>query len=159
MPSGGSRPAAPGFTRAQAPGQPWARHELLAPAPDDPFGFPLPGANGIAFAPPNRLYVANTEKGLVAEVPINSATGARARPRLVAAGPGLATADGLTVDAHGGIHVAIPGHAALGTSPLARVDPVTGVITPGLAPDQWGEFDVPLSLTIVRSTPSDEHPR
>ena len=53
------------------------------------------------------------------------------------------------MDAHGGIHVAIPGHAALATSPLAHVDPVTRVITPGLEPDQWGEFDVPLSLTIA----------
>ena len=60
-----------GRLHARHAGQPWARHQLLAPAPDDPFGFPLPGANGIAFAPPNRLYVANTEKGLVAEVPIN----------------------------------------------------------------------------------------
>jgi len=45
---------------AYGTGRPWAEHELLAPAPDDPLGFPLPGANGIGFDRPNHLYVANT---------------------------------------------------------------------------------------------------
>jgi sugar lactone lactonase YvrE len=128
-------------------GEPWVRHELLAPALDDPFGFPLPGANGIAFAPPNRLYVANTEKGLIARVPIDLADGSAGEPAVVAAGPDLATVDGLAADAHGRVHAAIPGHAILGTAPLVRVDPVTGVVS-GIDPGEWDEFDVPLSLTI-----------
>ena len=65
--------------------------------------------------PPNRLYVANTEKGLVAQIPINVRDGSAGEPTLVAAGPGLATADGLAVDAHGGLHAVIPGHAVLAT--------------------------------------------
>ena len=126
-------------------GRPWAEHELLAPAVDDPLGFPLPGANGIGFDRPNRLYVANTEKGLVAQVPINRDGSAG---EAVAVATGLATADGLAVDARGGVHVVIPGHAILGTSPLVLVDPRTGNTTAGVAPDEWGEFDVPLSLAF-----------
>jgi len=126
-------------------GRPWAEHELLAPAPDDPLGFPLPGANGIGFDRPNRLYVANTEKGLVARVPINR-NGSAGEAMVVATG--LATADGLAVDARGGVHVVIPGHAILGMSPLVRVDPRTGSTTAGVAPGEWGEFDVPLSLAF-----------
>ena len=126
-------------------GRPWAEHELLAPAVDDPLGFPLPGANGIGFDRPNRLYVANTEKGLVAQVPINRDGSAG---KAVAVATGLATADGLAVDARGGVHVVIPGHAILGTSPLVLVDPRTGSTTAGVAPDEWGEFDVPLSLAF-----------
>jgi sugar lactone lactonase YvrE len=128
---------------AYGTGRPWAEHELLAPAADDPLGFPLPGANGIGFDRPNRLYVANTEKGLVAQVPINRDGSAG---EAVVVTTGLATADGLAVDAHGGVHVLIPGHAILGTSPLVRVDPRTGSTTAGVAPGEWGEFDVPLSL-------------
>ncbi len=130
---------------AYGTGLPWAEHELLAPSPDDPLGFPLPGANGIGFDRPNRLYVANTEKGLVAQVPINR-DGSAGEAVVVATG--LATADGLAVDARGGLHVLIPGHAILGTSPLVHVDPRTGRTTAGVAPGEWGEFDVPLSLAF-----------
>jgi hypothetical protein len=126
-------------------GRPWAEHELLAPAADDPLGFPLPGANGIGFDRPNRLYVANTEKGLVAQVPINRDGSAG---EAVAVATGLATADGLAVDARGGVHVVIPGHAIFRTAPLVLVDPRTGYTTPGVAPGEWGEFDVPLSLAF-----------
>jgi sugar lactone lactonase YvrE len=126
-------------------GRPWAEHELLAPAPDDPLRFPLPGANGIGFDLPNRLYVANTEKGLVVEVPINR-DGSAGEAVVVATG--LLTADGLAVDARGGVHVAIPGHAILGMAPLVRVDPRTGSSTAGVAPGEWDEFDVPLSVAF-----------
>jgi sugar lactone lactonase YvrE len=130
---------------AYGSGWPWAEHELLAPAPDDPLGFPLPGANGIGFDRPNRLYVANTEKGLIAQVPINR-DGSAGEATLVATG--LATADGLAVDGSGGVHVVIPGHALLGTSPLVRVDPRTGSTTSGVGPSEWDEFDVPLSVAF-----------
>jgi hypothetical protein len=132
------------FPRSGSGGAPWARHDLLAPAADDPYGGPLPGANGIAFLR-DRLYVANTEKGLIARVPI-ARDGSAGVPSLVAAGPGLATADGLAADARGGLHAVIPGHAALGISPLVQVDPASGSVAPGLDPGEWAEFDVPLSL-------------
>ena len=136
--------------RAKGVGTPWVQHELLAPAVDDPYGFPLPGANGIAFVNPNRLYVANTEKGLIAEVRIGR-DGSAGLPTLVAAGQGLSTADGLAADAHGGLHAVIPGHAALGISPLVHVDPLTGTITSSISPDQWAEFDVPLGLAFGKA--------
>jgi hypothetical protein len=136
---------------AHGAGQPWAQHELLAPAADDPLGFPLPGVNGLAFAAPNRLYAANTEKGLIVEVPIDLADGTPGEPRLVASGPDLATVDGVAADRRGALHAVIPGHGILGTAPLVRVDPETGVVTPGVGPAAWDVFDVPLSLTVVRS--------
>ena len=126
-------------------GAPWVQHELLAPAPEDPYGFPLPGANGIAFVRPNRLYVANTEKGLIAHVPINP-DGSAGTPTLLADGPDLATADGLAADAHGGLHAVIPGAAPLGVAPLVHIDPATGA-TSGLDETEWADFDVPLGLT------------
>lgn len=131
---------------AQEAGAPWVQHELLAPAVEDPYGGPLPGANGIAFVWPNRLYVANTEKGLIAQVSIGR-DGSAGAPSLLAGGPALATADGLAADARGGLHAVIPGHAALGIAPLVHVDPVTGR-TSGIAAAEWTDFDVPLSLTF-----------
>ena len=130
----------------QGAGAPWVQHELLAPALEDPYGIPLPGANGIAFVRPNRLYVANTERGLIAHVPIDR-DGSAGAPTLVAAGPALSTADGLAADAHGGLHAVIPGHAALRIAPLVHVDPTTGN-TSSIDPDEWTEFDVPLGLTF-----------
>ena len=134
-------------------GELWAQHELLQPDPQHPFGFPLPGANGIAFHPPDTLYVANTEKGLVARVPIEPDGGA-GQPSLVASGPALLTIDGLAVDARGGIHAVIAGHAVLGTSPLVRVDPRTGTTTSSLAAGQDEDFDVPLSIAFGRGVRS-----
>ena len=134
--------------RGKRAGAPWARHDLLAPAADDPLGFPLPGANGLAFVPPNRLYAANTEKGLIARVPINRPDGSAGEPTLIAAGPALATVDGLAADPRGALHAAIPGHAIFGAAPLVRVDPATGAVA-GIDPGEWGVFDVPLSLTVA----------
>jgi sugar lactone lactonase YvrE len=127
----------------------WARDELLEPAPDDPFGFPVPGANGIAFSPPAMLYVANTEKGLVVRVPIDSG-GTAGQPTVVASGPALLTIDGLAVDARGTLHAVIPGHAVLGTSPLVHVDPANGTTTSSLATGTANAFDVPLSIAFGR---------
>jgi sugar lactone lactonase YvrE len=131
---------------APAAGASWVQHELLAPALEDPYEGPLPGANGIVFVWPNHLYVANTEKGLIAHVPIGR-NGNAGAPTLVAAGPALATADGVAADARGGLHAVIPGHAALGIAPLVYIDPVTGR-TSGIAAAEWTKFDVPLSLTF-----------
>jgi hypothetical protein len=126
----------------------WIEHVLLEPFADDPAGVPLPGANGIGFSPPNHLYVANTEKGLIAHVPINLLDGSAGEPTLVAQAFELLTVDGLTVDAAGQIHGAIPGFTVLGTSPLVRVDPVSGDTVPTVGPSAFDEFDVPLSLAF-----------
>ncbi|MGH3079353.1 MAG: SMP-30/gluconolactonase/LRE family protein [Gaiellaceae bacterium] len=127
----------------------WIEHELLEPFPFDPAGIPLPGANGIAFSPPNHLYLANTEKGLIAHVPVNLSDGSAGEPTLVAQAFELLTVDGLAVDATGQIHGAIPAFVVLGTSPLVRVDPATGDIST-VDPSEFGEFDVPLSLAFGR---------
>jgi DNA-binding beta-propeller fold protein YncE len=128
----------------------WTEHELLEPFPFDPAGIPLPGANGIAFSPPNHLYVANTEKGLIAQVPINLQDGSAGEPTLVAQAFELLTVDGLAVDVTGQIHGVIPAFAVLGISPLVRVDPATGDTVATVDSSAFGEFDFPLSLAFGR---------
>lgn len=131
----------------------WVTHDLLAPRPDNPLGFNLPGANGIAFYPhPSpRLYVANTEKGLISRIPIKP-DGTAGAPNVVAdTGPfgALGTIDGIAVDVRGDIHGVIPGFAVLGTAPLVRVEASTGAITSTVIyRAEFAEFDVPLSLAF-----------
>ncbi len=151
-------------------GGPWAHDVLLEPLPFDPFGFPVPGANGIAFFPPNHLYVANTEHGLILHIPIN-ADGTPGEVELVAGNPvpadptlwvpdfRLWTADGVAVDENGDIHVVIAGFAiisemtGLELSPLVRVDPDSGAVT--LTPTVRDAFDLPLGLAFGRLAPDD----
>jgi len=127
---------------------PWAHHELLQPYPEDPLGIPLPGANGIAFYPPNNLYVANTEKGLIARVPIRP-DGMAGTAELVAWDQKLLTIDGIKADVTGNIHGLVPGFSLTGSSPLVRVNPQTGAIADTVSdPDEVAKFDVPLSLAF-----------
>lgn len=128
----------------------WMQHELLEPAQDDPFGFPVPGANGIAFYPPNQLYVANTEKGLLARIQIR-VDGSPGQVDLIAAGPALLTMDGIAVDAQGDIYGVIPGYALLGTNPLVKIDPDSGEVVPVVTnAEEMAKFDVPLSIAFGR---------
>jgi sugar lactone lactonase YvrE len=160
---------------------PWAQDELLAPFAFDPFGIPLPtggvqpfglpGANGIGFYPPNHLYVANTEKGLLVHVPIER--DGHAGTACIAAGesvpahlgqwvpdPRLWTMDGIAVDAHGQIYGVVPGFPVLSQltglplSPLVRIDPTRGTVH--LVPTHAERFHVPLSLAFGR-TAHDRH--
>ncbi len=127
----------------------WVQDLLLEPLPEDPFGFPVPGANGIAFYPPNHLYVANTEKGLIAHIPIELQGGNAGTPELAAAGFALLTIDGIAVDTQGDIHGVVPGFTILGTSPLIRVNLITGEVTPTVfEASEVAKFDVPLSLAF-----------
>jgi sugar lactone lactonase YvrE len=132
---------------------PWVQHDLLAPDADDPVGFPLPGANGIAYFPhpTPHLYVANTEKGLIATILIHG--DGTAGEVTVLADTGvfglLGTIDGVAVDIRGDIYGVIPGHAVLGTVPLVRVDARTGTIDSTVTDAaEFPEFDVPLSLAF-----------
>jgi sugar lactone lactonase YvrE len=79
----------------------WLRHPLLAHAP----GFGV-GANGILFRPPGTLFVANTEQGLIVQIPIER-SGAPGEPHVVASGPELLTVDSLAIDPQGFICAAI----------------------------------------------------
>lgn len=117
----------------------WIRHELLSPG-----GFGI-GANGIAFSPPRDLFVANTDRGLVARIPIRP-DGRAGEPEVVATGFELLVIDGLAADAHGDLHAAIAGASILGTAPLVRIDSRTGAITPSTM--EFGAFDFPTSLAF-----------
>jgi hypothetical protein len=156
--------------RPDGTGGPWAHDALLEPLPFDPFGFPVPGANGIAFFPPNHLYVANTEHGLILHILIND-DGTAGPVELVAGHPvtpdpsawipdfRLWTADGVAADENGDIHVVIAAFAILSDmtglelSPLVRVDPDTGAVTP--TPTDREAYDLPLSLAFGELAPDD----
>jgi sugar lactone lactonase YvrE len=92
----------------------WIEHEALAgTAVLNPF--PL-GANGIASSR-DRLYVANTEKMQVVEIPI-SRSGAAGTPSIVHAFDGPTDfLDGVAVDVLGNLYVLLPA-----TSELVRID-------------------------------------
>jgi len=125
----------------------WTDDAALAPLPVDPFGFPLPGANGIAFVAPNSLYVANTEKGQIFRIAILS-DGRAGAAEAVTAFFAVPTIDGIAVDVHGHIHAVLPGHAVVGAPPLVEVDPADGVPMRSSAAAFDGIFDIPLSLAF-----------
>jgi sugar lactone lactonase YvrE len=140
----------------------WVQHELLAPSPLDPLGVPIGGANGVAYFP-NILYVANTEKGLIAGIPIQ-ADGSPGVPILIAGSTPfgrLITVDGIAVDANGNLHAVMPTYEAAsllvppvlqpagGYAPLVQVNPDTGEIIPTVLDNAADpKFDVPLSLAF-----------
>lgn len=117
----------------------WIRHELLSPSVGNI------GANGIAFSPPRDLFVANTERALVARIPIRP-DGSPGDLEVIATGFELLLIDGLAADAHGDLHAAIVGASIFGTAPLVRIDPRTGAITPSTT--EFGAFDFPTSLAF-----------
>ncbi len=126
----------------------WTDDSALAPLPDDPFGFPTVGANGIAFYPPDSIYVANTEKGQLFRFPVlpdGSAGAAEAVTPFYA----LPSIDGIAVDVHGNIHAVLPGHAILGfLPPVVSIDPDSGVAMRSSLEGFDGDFDIPLSLAF-----------
>jgi sugar lactone lactonase YvrE len=127
----------------------WAQDPLLEPFPDDPFGFPLPGANGIGFFHRSHaLYVANTERSMLLRIDI--APDGSAGP-VVAVTPefSLLLPDGIAVDVHGNVHAVLPGFSLFGTPPLVQVDTATGVITPTVTdPAEAAKFDTPASIAF-----------
>jgi hypothetical protein len=146
----------------------WVEHDLLEPFLDfDPVELPLPdgtlvpvelpGANGIAFVAPNKLYVGNTEKGLLVRVGINP-DGSPQTPEAVAGNvenpyTPLLTVDGVTAGKDGRIHAVIAASIVLPifgvqSSPLVEIDPVSGAVDLVVTdPDViFGLFHVPLSL-------------
>lgn len=126
----------------------WVEDLLLTPLPADPFGSSLPGANGIAFFPPDTLYIANTERSLIASVHIET-DGTAGPVEAVTAPFAVPTVDGIAVDVHGQIHAVLPGFTILQVSPLVRIDPGTGVVTPTVINSvDMSRFDTPLSLAF-----------
>jgi sugar lactone lactonase YvrE len=141
----------------------WLADDLLAPD----FSTVIPhGANGIAYHAPNHLYVANSRGGWIVHIPIMP-DGRPGNPqKIVATGPlfyMLIYPDGITVDAHGMIYAAIgpagtpPPPGVPGPfppfSPVVKVDPSTGLVTPMLSAIEPGGpgselFDTPTSLAF-----------
>lgn len=97
----------------------WVEDPLLEPDQDAPF-FPL-GANGIAVGS-DGLYVANSTRASLIHIPVD-AEGAAGSPRLVAQDERLFGADGIALDAHENIYVAVSAAES-----IARVTP-DGAIT------------------------------
>jgi sugar lactone lactonase YvrE len=138
--------------------QVWASSDLLAPALIDPFGFPGPGANGIAYYPPDHIYVASNEKSIIVEIKVMK-DGSAGEIKTVAGAwppmgpPGVLTApDGLTVDRLGNLYSVVPpaGLAPFPLSPVIKIYPDTGAVEPLFEPsNQPSElFDFPTSLAF-----------
>jgi sugar lactone lactonase YvrE len=115
----------------------WIDHEALAgTAVLNPF--PL-GANGIAYSR-GRLYVANTEKMQVVEIPILP-SGAAGTPSIIRKFPGPGDfLDGVGVDVVGNLYVLVAG-----TSELMRIDR-TGHSTTVAGPDDG--LSLPVSMVF-----------
>ncbi len=127
----------------------WIQDALLAPVnPQDPL-LPPVGANGIVFLPPDRICVANTQRGLIAQITIGP-DGAPGPLQVLAEDVALLTIDGIAADRRGTIYGVIPGSAVLGTNPLVAVEAATGAVRPiDVAP---AVFDTPLSLAFGRGS-------
>lgn len=121
-------------------GRLWFRNVLLAPDPGI-------GANGVVFVPPRNLYVANTDRALIARIRIRP-DGTAGLSEVVASGLELLTIDGLAVDPHGTLYGVVAASIAFGTSPLVRVDPESGEITSATRTPE--AFDIPTSLAFGR---------
>jgi sugar lactone lactonase YvrE len=127
---------------------PWIHHEYLEAVPDSDLGVWLPGANGIAFYPPNNLYVANTGKGMIVKI-IIMPDGSAGPVKIVSNHPSLLTVDGIAVDIHGDIHAVIAGFLITQSKPLVKVDAKTGQVAPSVILDEEiAKFDFPLSIAF-----------
>lgn len=126
----------------------WAQDFLLTTTFIDTGFGPLPGANGIAFFPPNHLYIANTDRNIIVGIDIAD-DGSAGAAQVIA---GVPSPDGVAVDAHGDIYTVIPPAVPLFfSSPVVRIDRATMgfvpiVIDPALLPN----FNLTLSLAFGR---------
>ncbi len=138
------------YTRREREFKVWASSDLLAPDPiNDPLSPPwmdpplaAPGANGIAFVPPNNIYVANSEKSLILHIPVTR-QGEAGEVDIVtgtyppAGPPGLLFGpDGLAADDAGNIYTVLPaaGLTRFPVSPVLKIDPSTGALEPIVTP-------------------------
>jgi sugar lactone lactonase YvrE len=99
----------------------WLQDDLLTGLP--PFLFPYPvGANGIGFYH-GALYVINTDKALVVRIPVQS-DGSPGQPEvwkqvedvpesLLYGSPLPVMLDGLALDVHGNVYIAVPSRGAI----------------------------------------------
>ena len=86
------------------PAEIWFQSPLLEGNGAAGLGFPL-GANGIAFRN-NQIIVSNTEGARLVTIPVQS-DGSAGSPSVIAEGPTLFGADGIALDVHGDVFVAV----------------------------------------------------
>lgn len=103
------------------PAETWLQHDMLAGCPEDV------GANGIAFWE-DSLYVANTSKGILVQVPVLE-DGAPGDPRVVAGSDdceqdGLFGLDGIALDEKGNVYALL-----VLQNKLVKIDPSGGNYT------------------------------
>lgn len=82
----------------------WIQHPLLAGDGSAPLPFPV-GANGIAYRQ-RVVYVANSELGRIVRIPVEH-DGSAGAPSILAQHPALFSADGVALDVHANIYVAV----------------------------------------------------
>lgn len=129
----------------------WVEDDLLKPVeiPDAPI--PIPGANGIAFYPPNKLYVANTAQGSIVRAFIGK-EGAVEGIEMVVQDFNLFSIDGIAVDVQENLYAVMVSSTLEEINPpvvppsLIKIDPNTGAITP-MVTDATA-FDTPTSLAF-----------
>jgi sugar lactone lactonase YvrE len=134
----------------------WLQHPLLESVPVPGAPIPIPGANGIAFYPPNKLYVANSSQFSITRVYIEDDGSAGAVESVVPFSYLLMAVDGVVVDVHENVYAVLGAANAeeTGSPPVpgvVKVDPLTGVVAP-LIPD-WVHFDTPTSLAFGSGGP------
>jgi sugar lactone lactonase YvrE len=119
----------------------WLDTPLLHGDGSGPLPFPL-GANGIVYRH-GTLYVTNTELGSIVAVPVRP-DGSPGEAVVLAQGPALAGADGITADGHGNLYVAV-----IAQSTILRVAPDGSSIT--TVADASDGIDYASSLTFGTS--------
>jgi len=122
----------------------WIEDPLLGGTGEFGFGFPI-GANGIAFRH-NTMLVANTERGLLVEVPIQP-DGSAGAPVLLAQSPALVGADGIVLDVHADVYVGVGVQ-----NTVVRVDGVGAITTLATAEDGLNQ-----PSTLAFGTGRSEH--
>jgi sugar lactone lactonase YvrE len=93
----------------------WSLDPLLAGDGSAPLPFPV-GANGIAYRH-GVVYVSNSELGRIVRIPVEH-DGSAGTPTVLAEHPALISADGIALDVHGNIYVAV-----IFQSTIARLAP------------------------------------
>jgi sugar lactone lactonase YvrE len=124
----------------------------IAEPPGPPF--PLPGANGITYYPPNKLYVANTLQNSVLLITIGE-FGNEPTIELVKKDYLLMNIDGIIVDENENIYGVLPPSTlgALGSSPvppLVKLNTKSGVVSSVV--EDNSKFDTPTNLSFGKGS-------
>jgi sugar lactone lactonase YvrE len=93
----------------------WVQSPLLAGDDSAPLPFPV-GANGITYRH-GIVYVTNTELASVVTIPV-AADGSAGEPSVLVQDPALGAADGVALDVHGNLYVAV-----IAQSTIVRIAP------------------------------------